>query len=203
MHLNSRFCIASLFFATLCTLRADTDAGGGLSSARSITNLSSIGAPVETADSSGGSYTIKPGQIQVLFSSAETPDSNGNGLPDTWEQQYFPDQPVNPQADSDGDGTSNLLEYLAGNDPTDPTSRFSIIGALSGNSYVLPIKTINGRNYKVWVSKDLANWHLQQTYTGDGTQKVFTFDETTITSGPLFSAKHPSNYFFRVEIVIP
>jgi hypothetical protein len=203
MKIIPRHCIANLFFATMCTLRADTDAGGGLSSAGSFTNLSSIGAPLETVDSSGGNYTIKPGQIQVLFSSTAPPDSNGNGLPDTWEQQYFPDQPVNPQADSDGDGTSNLMEYLAGNDPTDSSSRFNITGAISGTSYTLPIKTINGRIYKVWVSKDLANWHLQQSYTGDGTQKVFTFDETTITSGPLFSSTHPSKYFFRVEIMIP
>jgi hypothetical protein len=186
-------------------LLADVDAGGGLTTNGLVTNRSSIGAPVETVVSSGGAYSIKPGQIQVLFSSEgnESPDANGNGLPDTWEQDYFPGQAVNPQADSDGDGTSNLLEYLAGTDPTATNSRFRTEGTISGNTYTLPIQTITGRSYKVWVSKNLSNWHLQQTYSGDGTQKVFTFDETTITSGPLFSATHPSNYFFRVEIILP
>ena len=203
MSPSFHFCISALIFATPSKIRADTDAGGGLSSAGSVTNLSSIGAPLETASSSGGAYTIKPGQIQVLFSSTESPDANANGLPDTWEQQYFPGQPVNPEADSDGDGASNLLEYLAGTNPTNPSSRFQTTGAISGTSYSLPIQTSSGRTYQVWVSKDLANWQLQQTYTGDGTQKVFTFDETTITSGPLFSAKHPSRYFFRVQIIVP
>ena len=194
-----------LFSTAPTALLADLDAGGGLTTNGLVTNRSSIGGPIETTVSSGGAYSIKPGQIQVLFSSTsnESPDANGNGLPDTWEQDYFPGQAVNPQADTDGDGTSNLLEYLAGTDPTATNSRFRTEGTISGNTYTLPIQTITGRSYKVWVSKNLSNWHLQQTYSGDGTQKVFTFDETIITSGPLFSATHPSNYFFRVEIILP
>ena len=202
---SPRLLFVALIFAIPSPLCADADAGGGLTTAGSVTNRSSIGGPFETAVSAGGTYSIKPGQIQVLFSSTgnESPDANGNGLPDTWEQLYFPGQSVNPQADSDGDGTSNLLEYLAGTDPADPASRFRTEGAISGTTYTLPIQTSTGRSYKVWVSKDLTSWQLQQAYTGDGTQKVFSFDETTITSGPLFSATHPSNYFFRVEIILP
>lgn len=200
-----RLCLIAVIFANFSAIRAETDAGGGLTSAGSVTNRSSIGSPIETAVSAGGTYSIKPGQIQVLFSSTgnKSPDTNGNGLPDAWEQLYFPGQSVNPQADSDGDGTSNLLEYLAGTNPTDRASHFRAVGAISGTTYTLPIQTITGRSYKVWVSKDLTNWQLQQAYIGDGTQKVFSFDETTITSGPLFSATHPSNYFFRVEIILP
>ena len=205
MRPSPHLCLAALICVTCSPLRADTDAGGGLTTAGAVTNRSSIGSPVEAAVSVGGPYSIKPGQIQVLFSSMgnESPDDNGNGLLDTWEQNYFPGQSVNPQADSDGDGTSNLLEYLAGTDPTDPASRFRTEGAISGSTYTLPIQTSAGRSYKVWVSKDLANWQLEQTYAGDGTQKVFSFDETTITSGPRFSATHPSKYFFRVEITLP
>jgi hypothetical protein len=205
MRPGTSICFVALIFAMPSTLRADTDAGGGLTSTGAVTNRSSIGSPVETAVSSGGTYSIKPGQIQVLFSSSvsQSPDANRNGLPDTWEQLHFPGQAVNPQADSDGDGTSNLLEYLAATDPTDPASCFRTVGAISGTVYSLPIQTNTGRSYKVWVSKDLSNWQLQQTYTGDGSQKIFSFDETTITSGPLLSATHPSNYFFRVEVILP
>jgi hypothetical protein len=44
---------------------------------------------------------------------------------------------------------------------------------------------------------------LQSTLTGDNAEQLFSFDETTIASGPLHSDSHPSNYFFRVEILIP
>jgi hypothetical protein len=202
---NTRLLFITLISFAPSTVPAGTDAGGGLTSSASITNRSSIGAPFETSASSIGPYSNKPGQIQLLFSSKsrQFQDANGNGLPDPWEENYFPGKNVNPQADSDGDGTSNVLEYLAGTDPTDAASHFRPIGSISGTVYTLPIQTTSGRDYKVWVSKDLSSWHLQKTYSGDGAQKVFTFDETTITSGPLFSDTHPSSYFFRVEIIAP
>jgi hypothetical protein len=48
-------------------------------------------------------------------------DANGNGLPDDWEQaHHFPSGPV--AADLDGDGLSNVAEFQAGTDPTNPDS---------------------------------------------------------------------------------
>ena len=49
-------------------------------------------------------------------------DLNGNLLLDTWEQVFFGKLGVDPFADSDGDGYSNLQEMLDGTDPTDPLS---------------------------------------------------------------------------------
>ncbi|HEY4301746.1 MAG TPA: LamG-like jellyroll fold domain-containing protein [Candidatus Didemnitutus sp.] len=46
-------------------------------------------------------------------------DSDGNGLPDDWEMQYFGHLGVDPSADSDGDGVPNFSEYQLGSDPTD------------------------------------------------------------------------------------
>lgn len=187
------------------SIAAEIDSGGGAALLGSMTNHSSIGSPFATGNSMIGTNENKSGLIQILFTGNIDPnlDANANGLPDAWEEQHFPGQDIDPQADSDGDGTSNLMEYLAGTDPTDPSSKFQPTGALNGLTYTMPIQTVQGRTYKVWVTKDLSSWTLHQTYTGDGTQKVFTFEETTITSGPLFSATHPSNYFFRVEIILP
>lgn len=50
------------------------------------------------------------------------PDSDGDGIPDWWEIQYFGSTTANPNDDPDGDGFSNLQEYLADTNPNDRTS---------------------------------------------------------------------------------
>ena len=46
-------------------------------------------------------------------------DSTHSGLPDSWKQTFGL---TDPQGDPDGDGATNLQEYLAGTDPLDPLS---------------------------------------------------------------------------------
>jgi hypothetical protein len=71
-----------------------------------------IGADGNTADATSKSYS----------------DEDGDGLPDSWEQQIVdadPDDPINsvwdvaPGDDFDGDGVSNQDEFLYGSDPTE------------------------------------------------------------------------------------
>ena len=95
------------------------------------------------------------------------------------------------------------MEYLAGTDPNSAASVFRPQGSYSAGIFHMPIQTVTDRNYQIWVSRDMKAWTLQTTLTGDGTQQPFDFDETTILSGPLHSDTHPSNYFFRVAILIP
>ncbi len=45
-------------------------------------------------------------------------DRDGNGLLDWWEQEHFGTAGTDLAADPDGDGLSNLTEYLAGKDPS-------------------------------------------------------------------------------------
>ena len=64
------------------------------------------------------------GQVKNLFSfelAAADPlyDSDGNGLPDAWELQYFGRVGVDPAADADFDGQTNLQEYQKGTNPVD------------------------------------------------------------------------------------
>jgi hypothetical protein len=132
-----------------------------------------------------------------------SPDYNSNSMPDWWEDQYFSGQSPTSTADADGDGTSNLMEYLAGTDPKNSGSVFRPIGSLVGMNYTMPIPTVEDRTYKVWASRDLNNWVLRQTLVGDGSVKNFTFNESTITSGPLFAPTQKPRFFFRVEISEP
>ena len=45
-------------------------------------------------------------------------DADGNGIPDNWEFQYFGTVHINPDADPDADGVTNLNEYRQGRNPT-------------------------------------------------------------------------------------
>lgn len=48
-------------------------------------------------------------------------DTDADGLPDAWEIHYFGNLDQGPLDDFDGDGVSNLAEYQADTDPTDPS----------------------------------------------------------------------------------
>jgi len=60
------------------------------------------------------------------------PDTDGDGTSDAWEIDYGLNPLVNTDAseDSDGDGHTNLDEYIAGTDPTDPES-YPVVGAFT------------------------------------------------------------------------
>jgi hypothetical protein len=49
-------------------------------------------------------------------------DSNGTGMPDWWQMQYFGNLNQLPTGDYDGDGVNNLDEYLEGTNPTNAAS---------------------------------------------------------------------------------
>jgi hypothetical protein len=96
---------------------AQIDSGGGKAAVGSLTNHGSIGGIVATAPAPLGSLTLRNGLIEILYATAPLDpdaDADGNGLPDTWEDEHFPGQNVvDPEADPDGDGTTNRMEYLA------------------------------------------------------------------------------------------
>ncbi len=49
-------------------------------------------------------------------------NTDGSLLPDRWQMLYFGDTGVDPYGDEDGDGLTNLQEFLNGTDPTNPDS---------------------------------------------------------------------------------
>ena len=108
----------------------------------------------------------------VLVASV-TLDSNANGLPDWWEENYFGGRTnADPAADSDGDGVTNFQEFRAGTNPTDSTDYLHLdIRTESGNQIKLSANTVVGRNYRFEYSDDLLSW--QQTgplQVGNGTK---------------------------------
>ncbi len=101
-----------------------------------------------------------PGQgVAASFTVTIIADSDLDGLPDAWTQQYFGHP--NGQAgdlsragdDFDHDGMTNGAEYIAGTDPTNPQS-FLGVGLLSAGpaSAVVSFGAISNRTYTVQYS---------------------------------------------------
>jgi hypothetical protein len=66
--------------------------------------------------SSGSAYIFN------LLPSINDSDTDDDGLPDEWEQQYFSDLGEVGLGDSDGDGLINFDEYANGTNPNNPDS---------------------------------------------------------------------------------
>ncbi len=85
-------------------------------------------------------------------------DTDGDGLPDGWEQHYggTPDG-MSPGDDDDADGMNNLGESVAGTDPTDPESVLRINGTQVGaNEFFLHWPSVANRIYSIGRSTNLV-----------------------------------------------
>ena len=84
-------------------------------------------------------------------------DSDLNGLPDWWEQDFFGQLTgTNPNADPDHDGASNLAEWLAGTNPTNATSALRLTASRGTNGFVLRWPSAAGKTYRLLRGTNLA-----------------------------------------------
>jgi hypothetical protein len=129
-----------------------------------VTNIPGNVAVQWVKDSGGAAvpsafYRIKLGQS----TNAPPADSDGDGIPDVWTQQYFghPTGQTNDHScatcDADGTGQNNLVKYLAGLDPTNPASVFRVASLIRlGKDLSIVWQAGGGRTNAVQASDSLG-----------------------------------------------
>ena len=82
--------------------------------------------------------------------------SDPDGIPDWWRLAFFGHiqglvgDHSRGADDADGDGASNLAEFMAGSDPLDPTSVFKVTGfAAAGSDIKVRFSTVTNRAYQL------------------------------------------------------
>ena len=79
------------------------------------------------------------------------PDTDGDGMPDWWEELHQLNKLVSADAaqDADGDGQSNLAEFLSGTDPRNASSVLALQVAREGNAVKLRFTTAANTAYTI------------------------------------------------------
>ena len=95
----------------------------------------------------------------MAYSSPGDPDdADADGLPDSWEDQYFGSNSADPNAIA-SNGVNTVREaYIAGLDPTNPMDIFTVFNINTGNDgAILQWPGVSGRVYNVEWSTNLLN----------------------------------------------
>jgi hypothetical protein len=133
--------------------------------------------------------------VAAYRASLDGVDTDSDGMPDLWEMQYFGNS-TNAVAslDSDGDRTDNLTEYIAGTNPTNAASFFSIINftvtATTDPSFIVSWEPVYGRIYGVAWSDQLSNTFTN--ISGDLPYPAGSYTDTVERAGP--------QHFYRIGV---
>ncbi len=150
---------------------------------------------------SGGSLTTTDGyaRFTVLYAGENTirltglviVDTDTDGLPDWWEDQFSLSQTNAADAalDLDGDGASNASEFLAGTIPTNAASVFRIVSVQrESNSVRLTWSAVGGKSYRVQTNGSVTDPFVDLnpliTVPGTGESTTNLVDASAVTNAP-------------------
>ena len=150
---------------------------------------------------SGGLLTTTDGyaRFMVVYAGANTVqltgllilDTDGDGMPDWWEDQFGFNKASGGDAalDSDGDGMSNLAEFRAGTDPRNPASSFRVtsLAPAGPGAMMIAWQSVAGKNYTVERSVDLQSFAtVSGSVPAAGAQTSFTDNAVPVGAPKIF-----------------
>ena len=130
-------------------------------------------------------------------------DSDGDGLPDYWEQQnrldlHNPDGEEGANGDKDGDGISNVLEFLEDLNPQDPGDGLQSLCPIvsrNGATWQLLFRVIPNRRYQIETSTNFVFWsNSGPSFTVPAADPSYRWTDP---------APAAATRFYRVKISLP
>ena len=126
-------------------------------------------------------------------------DSDGNGIANAWEDEYFPGGMGNATNDPDGDGLDNREEYRCGTDPTNEESclRFDMPPSNTVDGFTLEWDCVPWRTYRVSGTNDLMGgwpwpWLSPKMEAGNNQYRMQWSDP-----------EPTGNRFYGVDVIVP
>ncbi|MEO6035064.1 MAG: lamin tail domain-containing protein, partial [Verrucomicrobiota bacterium] len=110
-------------------------------------------------------------------------DTDGDGLPDAWEQLHNlnPLDASDASIDTDGDGATNLQEYFSGTDPRDASSVLKLsIALMSASEAQLSFEAVANLGYTIQYRASLStgSWLTLQTVSPEPVNRLVTITNT-------------------------
>jgi YD repeat-containing protein len=123
-------------------------------------------------------------------------DSDGDGMDDTWELDYFQTLARNGTGDFDNDGMTDLGEFRAGTLPDDPDSALRILPnpTVAGGGVTVQWLSVPGKTYRLQFKNSLADADWTDV-PGDVSAADVTASKTDTT------ATGQSGRFYRVLLL--
>lgn len=140
-----------------------------------------------------------------------SPDSVGDGIPDSWRARYFGGNGTTTNAqscatcDADGTGQNNFFKYLAGLNPTNPASVFKITSAVpTGANFIVMWQTAGPRTNVVQASNGGPgggyNTNFLDLSTPGATIFISTTGDTTTNYTDVGGATNFPSRFYRIRL---
>lgn len=137
-----------------------------------------------------GSVTSSPAPLWI--------DSRGCGMPDWWQLYYFGNLARNATDDPDGDGVSNLQEFLDGTSPTNSASvRYHLsVMADGGRILVVPNQSSYNTSDVVTLTATAVAPVAFHAWTGDIVSQSNTVTLLMNTNKSVFARFTPVDFFW-------